>query len=61
MTPAFLQVVAWGTKSKKGVLSPLNCTTRARARKLCYKGSKPVRILVTMVEILPGVPLDAEL
>ncbi len=51
-TPAFHQAKAWGVKSKKGVLSALNCTTRARARALCYKGSKPVRILVTLVEIL---------
>ena len=52
MKPAFVQTTAWGTKSKSGVLSTLNCKSRARARQLCYKGAKPVKILVTLVEIL---------
>lgn len=58
MKPAFIQTIAWGTKSKSGVLSTLNCKSRARARQLCYQGAKPVKILVTLVEILPKVPFD---
>lgn len=54
--PAFIQAQAWGVKSKNGTLTMLNCTTRERARKLCYKGAKPVRVLVTIVEVLPCDP-----
>ncbi len=53
MKQALYQAEAWGVKTKSGALTPLNCTTRERARKLCYKGAKPVKILVTLVEILP--------
>lgn len=50
--PSFHQAIAWGVKTKRGILTPLNCTTKERAKRMCYKGAKPVRILVTLVEVL---------
>lgn len=58
-TPAFIQAEAWGVKSKNGTLTMLNCTTRQRARSLCYRGAKPVRVLVTIVEVLPHAPAQS--
>jgi hypothetical protein len=52
---ALHQYQAWGVKLKGGKLLPNVCTTREDARRMiCAKGTdKAVKILVTIVEILP--------